>query len=58
MKHNKAILSQITAFIPIHDFEYHADIRHTMICSSISRGLGNGQHACAFNPYEVNRGSL
>lgn len=29
MAHCNTILSQITAFIPRHDFEYHADIHHT-----------------------------
>ena len=29
MAHYNTILSQITSFIPRHDFDYHADIHHT-----------------------------
>ena len=29
MTHYNTILSQITAFIPRHDFDYHADIHHS-----------------------------
>ena len=29
MAHYNTILRQITAFIPRHNFEYHADIHHT-----------------------------